>query len=451
MYSKGGNTMKKIGSTKYPLVHPRRVFSDGPDFTKMAAGNGVYLRDTENKLYIDGISGLWNVSLGYNYQEVNDAIIEQLKKLPFVNLIENNNPTTIELAEKLIELTPEYLNKVVYTCTGSESVEFAIKLCRKYQVLRGNKDKNKIVVIDISYHGTYYGSMSASGIDLDITEDYNPKVPGFVFLPAPYCKCCKNENMDDACLDKSIKALEEIFTSEGKNLAGIMLEPFIGSGGVIPIPKKYMERIKELCDIYGVLLVFDEVATGLGRTGTMFAFEHYNIVPDILCLSKGINSGYIPLGAVLFCEKITDVFLSANTNIKHISTQNGNPLACAAGIATIESIQKNGYVDNCREMGKILKTEISNVLDKHKNFVEVRGSGLMLGINLQANASHDCLSMEQICYLTAKLKQKGLIVYSFYVEGVTTGLSLFPPLIVNKNEVMKIVSIIKQVFDRTVF
>jgi adenosylmethionine-8-amino-7-oxononanoate aminotransferase len=166
--------MKKIGSTKYPLVHPRRVFSDGPDFTKMAAGNGVYLRDTENKLYIEGISGLWNVSLGYNYQEVNDAIIEQLKKLPFVNLIENNNPTTIELAEKLIELTPEYLNKVVYTCTGSESVEFAIKLCRKYQVLRGNKDKNKIVVIDISYHGTYYGSMSASGIDLDITEDYLP-------------------------------------------------------------------------------------------------------------------------------------------------------------------------------------------------------------------------------------------------------------------------------------
>lgn len=432
----------------YPMVHPLKDVRIGEDLAPLALGEGIYVQDTNGKTYIDGISGLWNISLGYRHMGIRQAIIEQLDRLPFVNPVDQSNPTTLEFAEMLLQITPESLTKVAFTCTGSESVELAIKLIRKYHNLRNQPHKTRIIVLNKSYHGTYYGAMSASGIDQEISESYGPKVPGFVFHPIPVEQGCAPGKISEVGLNERIKELEQLFEKESSELAGIILEPIIGSGGIIPLPDRYLQKVKELCLKYDVLLAFDEVATGMGRTGKMFAFEHSGVIPDILCLSKGINSGYLPLGATLFSEQIYQTFAGASSHIEHLSTQNGNPIACAAGIATIKVLKEPsmlGYIEN---MGQLLRERLEKALSDSPMFLEVRGKGLMLGVALTANReTQACLPPERLASIVAKLKQRGLLVYPFNTPDLTTGFHLFPPFIIREEEVAKMVQIITKVIE----
>lgn len=441
-------------TSHYPLIHPLKDVRLGGDFTSLALGEGIYVQDVHGKTYIDGISGLWNISLGYKHPGIRQAIIDQLDRIPFVNLVDQTNPKTLEFAETLLRITPESLTKVVYTCTGSESVELAIKLIRKYHNLRNQPSKQQIIVMDKSYHGTYYGAMSASGIDREISEGYGPKVPGFVFHPLPVCMdpdCrsgCTPGHMAEACLERKLQELEQLFDREGSRLAGIILEPIIGSGGIIPLPDLYLRKVRELCLKHDVLLTFDEVATGMGRTGKMFAFEHSGVVPDILCLSKGINSGYLPLGATLFCESIYQAFVRAGLHIEHLSTQNGNPIACAAGVATVQALEEPGMFESIERKGQLLRQSLEKALADNPIFLEVRGKGLMLGVALTANReTQACLPAERLGAIVAKLKQWGLLVYPFHTPGLTTGFHLFPPFIIREEEIAKMVRIITKVME----
>ncbi|UUZ86894.1 aminotransferase class III-fold pyridoxal phosphate-dependent enzyme [Paenibacillus sp. P26] len=341
---------------------------------------------------------------------------------------------------------------MAYTCTGSESAELAIKLARKYQRLRGREEKHRILALDKSYHGTYYGSMSASGIDQEISEGYGPKVPGFRFLPVPYCTCCDPEDAQSPCLQRHLEELGRYFAAEGDETAAVILEPVLGSAGVIPPPELYLIRVKELCREYDALLIFDEVATGFGRTGTLFALERTAAAPDIVCLSKGINSGYLPLGATVFHRRIYDAFASVPTHIEHLSTQNANPLACAAGLATLDTIEKEGPLPRVNELGDLLAQELAEALQEHKNFLEIRGKGLMRGVALvQSRVSKAPLSPEQTLWIVQKLKQRGLLVYPFYTLPLTAGFHLLPPFITTEQEIARMVQLIRQVMDRTVF
>ncbi|MFC4098440.1 daptide-type RiPP biosynthesis aminotransferase [Paenibacillus xanthanilyticus] len=435
-------------TASYPIVHPLKDVRLGEDLTAIAAGEGIYVQDTNGKTYMDGISGLWNVSLGYRHPGIRQAVMEQLDRVPYVNPVDAANPTTLAFAERLLHVTPESLTKVAYTCTGSESVELAIKLMRKFFNLRHQPAKNRIVVLDKSYHGTYYGSMSASGIDREISESYGPKVPGFVFHPVPVCGEGTPGQISAEGLAERMRELEQLFEQEGGTLAGILLEPIIGSGGIIPLPDDYLRQVKALCIKHDVLLAFDEVATGVGRTGRMFAFEHSGVVPDILCLSKGINSGYLPLGATIFSEEIYQAFARAGSHIEHLSTQNGNPIACAAGIATLDAIQAPGMLDAIERKGALLRQDLASALANSPLFLEVRGRGLMLGVALTSNkAAGSLLPAERLSAIVAKLKQRGLLVYPFHTPGLTTGFHLFPPFIITEAEMAKMVHIITKVLE----
>lgn len=432
----------------YPMVHPLKDVRIGEEITPLVLGEGIYVQDTNGKTYIDGISGLWNVSLGYRHQGIRQAIMEQLDCLPYVNPVDQSNPKTLEFAEMLLQITPPSLTKLAFTCTGSESVELAIKLMRKYYNLRNQPGKNNIIVLDKSYHGTYYGSMSASGIDQEISESYGPKVPGFLFHPVPVGKDCTPGNLSEGCLNERILELEQLFDKESERLAGIILEPILGSGGIIPLPDRYLLKVKELCLKHDVLLVFDEVATGMGRTGKMFAFEHSGVIPDILCLSKGINSGYLPLGATLFDERIYKAFAGVGSHIEHLSTQNGNPIACAAGVATLNTLLEPGMFEHIEHMGMLLREQLEGCLSNNPAFLEVRGRGLMLGVALTANrGTQACLPAEKLSAIVAKLKQRGLLVYPFHTPELTTGFHLFPPFILREEDVAKIVQIITKVME----
>ncbi|WP_054400917.1 daptide-type RiPP biosynthesis aminotransferase [Paenibacillus solani] len=434
--------------SSYPMVHPLKDVRVGEEITPLAVGDGIYVQDTNGKTYMDGISGLWNISLGYQHPDIRQAIVDQLDAIPYVNPVDQSNPTTLEFAETLLSITPPQLSKVAYTCTGSESVELAIKLIRKYYSLRNQPGKTLIVVMDKSYHGSYYGSMSASGIDQEISESYGPKVPGFHFHPVPVCSHCTPGHISDECLDQKILQLEQLFEQKGSEIAGILLEPIIGSGGIIPLPDRYLHKVQELCRKHDTLLVFDEVATGMGRTGKMFGFEHSGVVPDILCLSKGINSGYLPLGATLFSDSIQQAFASAGSHIEHLSTQNGNPIACAAGIATVKVLQQPGMLESIERKGMQLRLSLEQALGNHSLFLEVRGRGLMVGVALTADKETGaCLPPERLAEIVSKLKRRGLIVYPFNTPNLTTGFHLFPPFIIQEHEVEKMVQLIKKVLE----
>lgn len=444
--------------SEYPLIHPLRGFSYGPAARHMVKGEGIYVQDEDGRTYIDGISGLWNVSLGYGNKGILDAIQTQLENIPFVNLFENNNPTTLAFAEKLLEITSYRFHKVLYTCTGSEAVEAAIKTARKYHSLKGKSEKKRIAVLDLAYHGTTYGAMSVSGMDRELTDGYDPMLAGVDFLPSPVCGCCLSGEMSEGCLSASIDALETALAQKGHNTAALMLEPVIGSGGIYPVPPEYMIRAKELCREHDILFILDEVATGFGRTGKMFAYEHYNGIcidydaaPDLMCLSKGINSGYIPMGALLLNKKVAQVFESSGGHIEHLSTQNGNPAACAAGLATLHELEDKGLIRNVERQGAVLLQELRESIGQHKNVYEVRGKGLMIGVGLvSGRARAEGISFDELMRLVSRIKQKGLLVYPFYKEPFVSGFSLFPPFIIEENEIRRIVKIIQGVMERTI-
>ena len=419
--------------------------SEGSKLCSIFRGDGVYLFDQNEKRYIDGISGCWNVPFGYGNSKIKNAIIEQLDLIAYINMYQFSNPTTVEYCKNLLSIVPDVFEKVMLACTGSEAVEIAIKLCRKYYAVLGKQNKKEFVALDLSYHGTTFGAMSASGMDMGYAMDYNPMVPGFNFIKAPFYRSGNEEGY----LVEAMHSLDELFQQKNELLAGIIIEPILGSGGIIPLPEAFIKRIRELCDIYDVLLVFDEVATGFGRTGNFFAFDYYRVVPDIICLSKGVNNGYLPLAANVIGKKISDLLSNTNSIVEHFSTQNGNPLACASGNATIDLLKENGLIESVRTKGGMLKRELLSLLKDHPNFCELRGCGLMIGIDLvKDKKTNETLKYEELMTTVDRLFQNGLIVYPFFLERITTGFSLFPPLMIDETEVNSIVGIIRRTFSR---
>jgi len=431
-----------------PLLFPLRSLKDSA-LTTLVSGQGAYVKDSYGNTYLDGISGLWNMPLGYSHLGIKKSIINQLNEIQFVNFLDNSNPTTENFAGKLLEITNNAFQKVMFTCSGSESIELAVKIARKYQRLKGFSSKYKLAVLDISYHGTTYAAMSASGMDSMNTIDCDPKVPGFIMLPSPICHCCLTKNMEEKCLNEIIQKIDEIFLMEGNNIAGVILEPIVASGGIVELPEKYLNHISNLCKTYDALLIFDEVVTGFGRTGAMFAYQDMKASPNVVCLSKGINNGYIPLGAVLIDSSICDLLELTDDYIKHFSTQNGNPIACAAGISTVEAIQKDGCINKVKHLGSILMDELRKKLLPHKNVIEIRGKGLMIGIALAENKNtKKQLSFKETLLFETETKRNGLITFSFFAEGFTSGLSLLPPFIINETDLNKIVSTLEVAFSK---
>lgn len=408
---------------------------------RIVRGEGAYIYNAEGKSYFDGNSGLWNTPLGYANQGIRDYVLEQMDKLSFANPEMFSNDMEEKLADKILAIMPDNMKQVYFTCTGSECTEVAIKVSRKFQRLCRKPRKMQIAVFNQSYHGNYFGAMSASCYETEFRNQYKPLLDGFIELPLPFSRE-KEANLSDICAD--IKNQLE----ENKNtLAAIFLEPILGSAGVLPIPGELLKWISEFAAKNNILLVFDEISTGMGRTGKMFAFEHYGIKPDMVLLSKGINNGYLPFGAVVLSSKISSAFRMRGDILFHLSTQNGNPICCAAAVETIRQITENDckLVHEVEQKGLYLKERLMEELRESKHFYDVRGMGLMVAVELTERDGETMLNQEKLYQIVLAMKEKGLLCSWNYTEEVTSCVYFMIPYIVSMEELEFVVTTMKDV------
>lgn len=429
----------------YPVYHPYSYLGRNySDFVNLVSGEGVYLYDVNGKSYLDASSGLWNVSLGYRNPKIESAIIEQMKRLPYCSIFDNTNSTLIKTANKILHILPRDYNKIFFTCSGSESIEVAMKIIRYFWYFQKRYRKNNIISFSRAYHGTNYGSMTISGLEheYDNIKAYAPLLGGSVIFDGANCPECTRQNCNAECL----KPLEVYLREHSTEAGGLIIEPVFASKGMIVPHPKFFERIQDFCITYELLLVVDEVATGFYRTGTAFCFEKYNLKPEMVCMSKGINNGYLPFGAVAFNHKISEILAQNREIFMHGSTQNGNLQACASCCAAIDQYLDLNIGMSVISLSEYIASEISKRLKDHPNFNGIRGHGFLFSLDLVDNPREKKkLNAASILEIQEKLKNAGLITYrSDY------GISLIPMLIMNKKEIDDMLEVIQETFERVI-
>jgi len=426
---------------KDSLIYPFLNKSRGAILRSIKQTDEIYLFDVDNKKYIDGISGLWNVNLGYNHAQIIEAISNQAKSVPFVNLWSNTNETIISLADRLISKTEGVSSKLMYTTTGSEAVELSIKFARQYQHRLGNTRKKYVISFDLSYHGTTYGAISLTGIDKEVYYEIAPLLEGISHLETYI------PGKDD--INKYLDYLNQYFEKNHDKIAGIVLEPVLGGAGIIKIDDKVIEKINKVCKKYSILLISDEITTGFHRTGPFFGYQLFNdLRPDMICVSKGITNGYLPLGAVLLNDKIIDVLGEENI-IPHFSTQNGNPICCAAANEVLNILESEDYETLNHYKSEFLYTTFSKSLRNIKFIKTIRYQGLMFGIELN-RSNGDLLMFDEVWQVATSLKENGLVIYP-YISKKTSGIVLIPSYTINEHEMIMISEIISKVLTEMNF
>ncbi len=339
------------------------------DPTQIVDTEGPRIVTADGDSILDFSSQYVCTSLGYDAERVADAVSEQIREVPYVNPGWSTEPRA-KLSEKLAEITPGSLKKTFYSTSGTEANEVAFKIARAYT---GN---HKILSRYRSYHGATAASLSASGDPRRVAQgpDIQPDVPGMIKGPDPYAY---GSSLDP---DESLEYIDEMLELEGGSVAGVLVEPLVGSNGVLTPPDDYLPRLQEIAHDHGALLICDEVMTGFGRTGEWFASTLYDAEPDIITMAKGLTGSYQPLAATTVTEEIGEHFEDNLLNQGH--TFSGHPVACAAGVAAIDTYEDEELVENAREMGSYLKSELEALADRHPSVGERRGVGLHQGIEL---------------------------------------------------------------------
>jgi taurine--2-oxoglutarate transaminase len=339
------------------------------DPTEVIDTDGPRIVTADGDSLLDFSSQYVCTSLGYDAERVADAVADQIREVPYVNPGWSTEPRAT-LSEKLAEITPGSLKKTFYSTSGTEANEVAFKIARTYT------GKHKILSRYRSYHGATAASLSASGDPRRVAQgpEIQPEVPGMVKGPDPYAY---GSSLDP---EKSLEYIDEMLKLEGGTVAGVLVEPLVGSNGVLTPPDDYLPRLQEIAHDHGALLICDEVMTGFGRTGEWFASTLYDAEPDIITMAKGLTGSYQPLAATTVTEEVAEYFEDTLLNQGH--TFAGHPTACAAGVAAIETYEQDGLVENARRMGEYLKSELEALADRHPSVGERRGVGLHQGIEL---------------------------------------------------------------------
>jgi adenosylmethionine-8-amino-7-oxononanoate aminotransferase len=349
----------------------------------MAKADGVHYWDVHGKRYLDALSGIYVVSVGHNNRRVIEAIHRQLDTLCFSPPMHGTNPVAVQLANLLAELAPGDLSAVKFQCGGAEVTEAAIKLARQYHKLTGSPGKYKIVSRYLSWHGSTLGSLSASGLKSRKTVN-EPLAPGFLHVFPPTCYRCPFGMEYPSCEITCATLIGDVIEMEDPDtVAAVMVEPIGHTGGIIDPPPEYLPILREICDRYDVLLIFDEIITGAGRTGHLFAAETFGVVPDVLCAAKGLSGGYAPLSAMMCRKPIADAFwgpISENPGFVEGHTFEGNPISCAAGLAVLKEILERDLCANARKQGGVLRAGFQRLADKYDVIGDIRGKGLLQGI-----------------------------------------------------------------------
>lgn len=368
----------------------RRIFirSQMEEFVRdpliMSKGEGVWYEDIHGKRYLDALSGIYVVSVGHNNARVKQAVKDQLDTLSFSPVMHGSNPVAIRFANRLVELAPGDLAAVKLLSGGSETTEAAVKMARQYHRLTGNPSKYKIISRYSSWHGSTMASLAMSGLSGRKTVN-EPLPAGFIHVFPPTCYRCPFGKEYPSCELTCATLIEDVILQEDPaTVAAVIVEPIGHTGGIIDPPDEYLPILREFCDRHNVLLIFDEIINGAGRTGELFAAQTFGVVPDLLCLGKGISGGFAPLAALLCRQHVADAFWgdpAVNPGFVEGHTFEGNPLACAAGLATLDEIVENDLCGNARAMGARLKQGLES-LKKHGIVGDIRGRGLFIGVEL---------------------------------------------------------------------
>lgn len=351
----------------------------------MSRADGVYYWDVHGQRYLDALSGIYVVSVGHNNRRVIDAIHKQFDVLHFSPPMHGTNPVAVQLANLLAELAPGDLSTTKFECGGAEVTEAAIKLARQYHRLTGNPGKYKIISRYLSWHGSTMGSLSASGLKSRKTVN-EPLPAGFLHVFPPTCLRCPFGKQYDSgrCGITCATLIEQTIDMEDPaTVAAIMVEPIGHTGGVIDPPPEYLPLLREICDRHNILLIFDEVITGVGRTGHMFAAETFGVTPDVLCTGKGLSGGFIPISAMIVRRPVADAFwgpVATNPGFVEGHTNEGHPVACAAAIAVLREIVERDLCANAREQGARLRRGFEKLAETYGCIAQIRGKGLFLGM-----------------------------------------------------------------------
>ena len=403
----------------------------------ISEARGSYFWDSDGKRYLDFSSQLINSNLGHQHPKVVAAIKEQADKLCYIGP-NFQNEARATLARMLAERTPGDLVKTFFTVGGAEANENAIKMARAYT------GRHKVITRYRSYHGATSGAMTLSGDNRRWGNE--PGIGGVVRVPDPYPYRCNFKDCGEVCSMRCATNIEDVLYFEGPDkVAAILVEVVTGTNGIFVPPPDYLPYLRQLCDKYGILLIFDEVMTGFGRTGKWFAADHYGVTPDILTFAKGVNSGYVPLGGAIMSQKLADFF--DDKMFWGGLTYSGHPLACAAGIATLEAYEEEGVIENSARLGRQLLTELTALKDKHPSVGDVRGLGLFCGIELVKdrqtregmppwNGSDQALTGK----LKTALMERGVFVFCRY-----NMLFIAPPLTITEAEMQEGVRAVDEV------
>lgn len=394
------------------------------------SGKGVYLFDRSGKRILDFTSLLMNANIGHGHPKVTEAVVKQMNEISFVS------PAMIteargKLGKKLAEITPGTLNRTLFTNGGADAIEHAIKIARIYT------GRSKIISLYQSYHGATYGSLSAGGDPRGHAHDFN-SVPNIFHAENPYFyRCPWKSKTEEECAENAAAHLERVVKFEGpQNIAAILLEGESGSSGCIKYPKGYWKKVKTIADKYNILIICDEVMSGFCRTGKWFGVEHHDVVPDMICMAKGITSGYIPMGGVIIKEEIVKYF--ENKPLPIGLTYSAHAVACAAANAVIEIYEEENLMQNAANMGLYMQQRIEAMKQKHPSIGNFRNTGLLGCIELVKNrdnkepmapwnaAPHEMEAMNKV---SAKLAELGMFTFVRWNYIFTC-----PPLCITEEE-----------------
>jgi len=410
----------------------------------VARASGMHFWTPEGREVLDGSAGLWCVNAGHARPKIVKAIAEQAQELDFAPPFNMGHPKAFELAEKLVELTPAGLNKVFYTNSGSESVETALKMAIAYHRVRGEGSRTRLIGRERGYHGVNFGGISVGGIVA------NRKMFGTLLAGVDHIR--HTHDLSRNAFSRGVPEhgaeladdLERLVTlHDASTIAAVIVEPVAGSTGVLLPPKGYLQRLREICDRHGILLIFDEVITGFGRLGSPFAATHFGVTPDLMTVAKGITNGCVPMGAVFAKQHIHDVFMTGPEHLIeffHGYTYSSHPLACAAALATLETYADEGLLTRGAQMAPYFENALHSLKDA-PNVIDIRNIGLVGGIELAPRPGEPG---KRAFDVFLECWQRGVLIRT---TGDTIAMS--PPLIVENKHIDQIVGTLADVLKTT--
>ena len=424
------------------FTSPAAIEQHGP--MVIVKGRGAYVWDAAGRKYLDGLASLWNVAVGHGRTEIARAIARQARAIAYApTLMGFASEPAQRLAARIAALAPRGLTRVIFTSGGSEANESVIRLVRLYWRLQEHRHKIKIVALNRGYHGSSTGAASLTGLP-QFHKYYEPLLPGVVRMARPFCYRCELGLTYPECGLACADELERLIEREGGETVGAFIaEPVQGVGGVIVPPPGYFERIRAICDRHEVLMVADEVITGFGRLGRRFGIERWKAVPDMIVFAKGVTSGYIPLGGVILHEQIYRTLVDAGEDfaLYHGFTYSGHPVACAAGLANLDIIEREGLIGRTRKLAPYFKRRLST-LARHAMVGEVRAAGLMGALELVA----DRRTKEPFAAtLNVPVRiRKAAMARGVIVRASAETIVVCPPLIITQAQIDYLVSVLDE-------